>query len=139
MTQQNRVTKKQEEVLNDLFKGDRSEIEVLKKYKVSAAFYRKWFDDEVFADEFSFRMEAGKRQCELIIANYAPVAAAKLIGLTECEKEETMRKACLDIISSPLAVTQKKEKKASGSKAVKDISHEKASVILEALANDCDK
>lgn len=137
---QKRVTKKQESVLNDLFKGDKSEVEVLKKHRISAVFYRKWLDDEVFAEEFAFRMEAGKRQCELIIANYAPVAAAKLIGLTECQKEETMRKACLDIISSPLAVTQKKEKKAGGRKTVKkDISHNQASKILEALASDGDK
>ena len=81
--QKKRLTKKQNSVMNDLFKGNLSEVEVLKKHKISAPLYQKWLaDDELFADEFAFRIQAGKRQCELIIANYAPFAAAKLIELT---------------------------------------------------------
>ncbi|GAG42391.1 unnamed protein product, partial [marine sediment metagenome] len=35
-----------------------------------------------------------------------PAAAAKLVALTESGKEETARKACLDIISLPVSFGQ---------------------------------
>ncbi|MHC4585777.1 MAG: hypothetical protein ACYS3N_14705 [Planctomycetota bacterium] len=41
-------------------------------------------------------------------ARYAPVAAAKLIQLTESDKPETARKACLDIISMPILTANRK-------------------------------
>jgi hypothetical protein len=136
--QKRRLTKKQNSVLKDLFKGSRSEVEVLKKHKISTQLYKGWLaDDEMFADEFAFRAQAGKRQCELIIANYAPAAAAKLIALTQGQKEETTRKACLDIISLPLELTQQKRKKEAQDKdAAENISDEIASKMLEILAGD---
>ncbi len=139
--QKKRLTKKQNGVLNDLFKGSLSEIEVLKKYKISTQLYKKWLaDDEMFADEFAFRIQAGKRQCELIIANYAPFAAAKLIELTESQKEETTRKACLDVISLPLELTHHKRKKAAQPEdQAQDISADIASKMLEILAGDQNK
>ncbi len=139
--QKKRLTKKQNSVLDDLFEGILSEVQVLKKHKISTPLYRKWHaDDEMFADEFAFRVQAGKRQCELIIANYAPVAAAKLIALTEGQKEETTRKACIDVISLPLELTRRKRKKTAGTNdAAKDISEELASKMLEILAGDREK
>lgn len=131
------ITKKQKTVLDDLFKGDLSEVEVLKKHTISTAVYRKWLVDEAFAEELAFRIQAGKRQCSLIITNYAPIAAMKLVALTECQKEETIRKACLDIISLPLGPAGKKRKKGEVSKDEdKDISADLASKILGALADE---
>ena len=122
--------------MDDLFKGTLSEVEVLKKHKISTPMYRKWLDDDkMFSDEFAFRIQAGKRQCELIIANYAPAAAAKLIELMEGQKEETIRKACLDIISLPLELTQHKRKRTANDPA-EDISADLASKMLEILAGD---
>jgi len=139
--QKKRLTKKQNSVLNDLFKGSLSEIEVLKKYKISTQLYKKWLDeDKMFSEEFTFRIQAGKRQCELIIANYAPAAAAKLIDLMQSQKEEITRKACLDVISLPLELTQHKRKKAPHAKEeAKDISADLASKMLEILAGDKNK
>ena len=137
MKNQKRLTAKQNKVLDDLFKSNKSEIQILKKYDISTSVYRKWFaEDELFAAEFVFRIQAGKRQCELLIANYAPAAAARLIELTQGQKEETTRKACLDVISLPLELTQQKKRASSPKTPTDDISAELAAKILEVLAGD---
>lgn len=103
---QKHMSKRQLEVIEDLFAGNMDEAEVLKKHSVSNRLYSKWLRDEVFSGELRFRIESGQRQSELIIARYAPAAAAKLVALTESGKEETARKACLDIISLPVSFGQ---------------------------------
>lgn len=103
---QKQMSKRQLAVIEDLFAGNMDEAEVLKKHSVSNRLYSKWLRDEVFSGELRFRIESGQRQSELIIARYVPAAAAKLVALTESGKEETARKACLDIISLPVSFGQ---------------------------------
>ncbi len=103
---QKHMSKRQLEVIEDLFAGNMDEAEVLKKHSVSNRLYSKWLRDEVFSGELRFRIESGQRQSELIIAKYMSTAAAKLVALTESGKEETARKACLDIISLPVKFGQ---------------------------------
>ena len=85
-------------VIDELFNGD-DEQAVLDKYKVSRKLYNKWLADSNFTGEFDRRIDAAYRQSAVLIARYAPLAAAKLVQLTESDKEETARRACLDIIS----------------------------------------
>jgi hypothetical protein len=85
-------------VIDELFNGD-DEQAVLDKYKVSRRLYNKWLADETFAGEFDRRIENAFRQSAILIARYAPLAAAKLVGLIGSDKEEVVRRACLDIIS----------------------------------------
>jgi len=94
-------------VLDDLFGGELDEQAVLKKHGVSRAVYNKWLGNELFASEFSRRLGVARLQGELIIARYSAVAAAKLVQLTESAKEETARRACLDIISLPRRADKK--------------------------------
>jgi len=98
-TLKKQLSKRQLAVINDLFAEGMDESRVLARHKLSTAIYRKWLQEGVFADELRFRIDAAHRQSWLIIARYAPLAAAKLVSLTESEKEETARKACLDVIS----------------------------------------
>lgn len=93
------LTKKQLAVIEDLFAGELDEQAVLNKHRVSRILYDKWLSDECFTRQFTERIGRAYRQSELIIARYAPLAAAKLVQLTESESHETARKACLDIIS----------------------------------------
>ena len=76
----------------------------------------------------------------MLIARYSLVAAAKLVQLTESEKEETARKACLDIIELPHQDTTKDQSgKTDGEKEkLPELSDEKASRILAVLAEDSD-
>jgi len=99
MSDRKKLTRKQLAVIEDLFAGELDETQVLKKHNVSTRVYNKWQADEAFIQQFQRRIAAAYRQSAAIIARYAPAAAAKLVQLTQSEKEETARKACLDIIS----------------------------------------
>jgi len=107
MAKRKYLRKRQLEVLDDLFGGELDEQAVLRKHGISRAVYNKWLGDELFAGEFSRRLRAARLQGELIIARYSAVAAAKLVQLTESAKEETARRACLDIISLPRQADKK--------------------------------
>ena len=53
----------------------------------------------LFAREFNCPLDARMRQGKLIMVRCFPQAAEKFVNLIESEKEETARKACVDIIS----------------------------------------
>ena len=136
-TKQKYLTRRQVDVIDDLFSGRMTEPEVLAKHKVGTLVYRKWLRDEAFADELAFRIESARRQSDIIIAQCAPMAAAKLVQLTESKKEETARKACLDIVTRPEAgaspkdtLTDEKEEFAS------NLSPELAAKLLKTLAGE---
>ena len=104
MSKQNKLSQRQLDVIEDLFAGELDEQAVLQKHRVNPRLYKKWQADDAFIEQFERRIAAAHRQSAAMIARYAPVAAAKLVQLTQCDKEETARKACLDIISmQPLA------------------------------------
>lgn len=109
MARKKRLEKRQLAVIDDMFSGELDEQSVLAKHKVSRDVYDRWLADDSFAEQFSRRIASAYRQSELIIARYAPLAAAKLVQLTESAKEETARKACLDIISLPKVGPKKTE------------------------------
>jgi hypothetical protein len=93
------LTKRQFAVIDDLFAGEMDEQEVLDKHGVRRRLYERWLADERFCEEFETRIARAHRAGRVILARYAPLAAGKLVELTQCDKEETVRKACLDIIS----------------------------------------
>lgn len=101
MTGKKRLKKRQLAVIDDMFSGELDEQAVLDKHKVSRNLYNRWLDDGLFVSEFDRRVISAHRQSAALIARYAPLAAAKLVQLTESDKEETARKACVDIISMP--------------------------------------
>ena len=131
------LTNRQQDVIDDLFGGKFSESEVMKRHKISKIVFTKWFSDNLFVRELQFRVESSRRQSEMIIARYAPAAAAKLVALTDSEKEETARKACLDIITTPCDKKDKAgEDHAETSQPSENISQQTASRLLEALSKD---
>ncbi len=135
---QQRLNKRQLAVIDDLFAGEMEELQVLEKHKVSRQLYRKWLADEVFAGELSFRVESARRAGELIIARYTPMAAAKLVSLTESDKVETVRKACLDIMSAVQAKANPADadstRSANQQHTNDDLPPELAGKLLEVLA-----
>ena len=102
------LTKRQLAVIEDLFSGELDEQAVLDKHKISRNLYNKWQSDDNFAEQFDRRIASGYRQSAVLIARYAPLAAVKLIQLTESEKAETAHKACMDIISMPIFAANRK-------------------------------
>jgi len=99
MAKTKHLSKRQLDVIEDLFVGELTEQDVLDKYKVGRHLYSKWLTDERFAEHLDRRIAASYRRSAAYIARCAPLAAAKLVELTESDKTETARKACLDIIS----------------------------------------
>ncbi len=99
MSKSKNLTKKQLAVIDDLFSGELDEQTALDKHKVGRDQFYKWLADEQFTRELDNRIAGFYRQSAALIAKYAPLAAAKLVQLTESQNSETARKACLDIIS----------------------------------------
>lgn len=140
MVKRKQLSKRQLAVIEDMFSGELDEQAVLDKYKVSRNVYNKWRADEQFAAEFDRRTAALNRQSELIIARYASLAAAKLVQLTESEKEETARRACLDIITLPSLtakrIEQSSETRTADAPQVQPLSEATVSRLLAALAEE---
>ncbi len=140
MVKRKQLSKRQLAVIEDMFSGELDEQGVLDKHKVSRNVYNKWQADEQFAAEFDRRIAALNRQSELIIARYASLAAAKLVQLTESEKEETARRACLDIITLPSLtakrIEQSSETRTADAPQVQPLSEATVSRLLAALAEE---
>jgi len=135
------LTKKQLDVIEDLFAGELDEQAILGKYKLSRKLYNQWRSDDSFAEQFEKRIKDSYRQSDVLIARYAPVAAAKLIQLTESDKPETARKACLDIISMPILTANRKaqpseESQPDDTQPPVSLNAETASKLLAVLAEE---
>ena len=74
------------------------------------------------------------------MAKYSCLAAAKLVELTTSGKEETARKACLDIIAPPTLTAKKTrtpaEQQGTADKQTPQLSPQTASKLLAALAEE---
>ncbi len=99
MAKTKQPSKRQLDLIEDLFDERMLEQDVLEKYNVGRNLFNKWLLDETFAEQLDKRIAASYRSSAIYIARYAPLAAAKLVELTDSEKVETARRACLDIIS----------------------------------------
>jgi hypothetical protein len=141
MPEAKQLTKKQLDVIEDLFAGELEEQAILDKYKLSRKLYNQWRNDDSFAEQFEKRITDSYRQSDVLIARYAPVAAAKLIQLTESDKPETARKACLDIISMPILTANRKAKPSEESQPADaqlpvSLNAETAGKLLAVLAEE---
>ena len=138
MTRPSKLTRRQQAVIDDLFNGELDEQAVLARHNVSHALYNRWLADERFAERFERRIAQAYRSGRIVLARYATAAAVKLIELTDCKKEETARKACLDIITlhCPTQGNAGSTTRAAAETAPADaeLPPETASRILAALA-----
>ncbi len=134
-TNESKLNKKQLDVIEELFLGNLEEHEIIEKYKLTKKLFNKWMADTIFINEMESRIRSSRLKGRLIIARYAYVAASKLVQLTEGEKEETARKACVDIISMPIERARKEPADhADGEKSRQSIAPELASKLLKVLA-----
>lgn len=140
MNREKKLSKRQLAVIEDLFSGELDEQAVLDRHNVSRGLYNKWLADGRFAGQFNERIGRFFRQSAALIARYAPLAAAKLIALTESDSQETARKACLDIISfldSRCSIPDARGETRETSDELRfPLSPETASKILSALAEE---
>ena len=86
--------------------------------------------------EINNRIEAAMRQSKLAMARWLPLATERLAQLTISEKDETARKACLDVISLHTPDTEQKTAQNAQTvqaKEIKPLPPEIASKLLAAL------
>jgi len=93
------LTKQHKLLIDDLFERGLSEAEVCEKHGLAMDKLREWSMDADFRQEVYHRLFTPVTKAWVMLARSAPVVAARLIELTECEKAETARKACLDIFA----------------------------------------
>lgn len=141
MPEAKQLTKRQLAVIEDLFAGELDEQAILDKYRLSSKLYNQWRNEDSFAEQFEKRITDAYRQSDVLIARYAPVAAAKLIQLTESDKPETARKACLDIISMPILTASRKaqppgEPQPADTQLPDSLNPETAGKLLAVLAEE---
>ena len=138
MAKRKKLSKKQLAVMDDMFTAELDEQAVLEKHKVSRNVYNRWLADGLFVSEFDRRIMSAHRQSAALIARYAPLAVAKLVQLTELDKEETARKACMDIISLPALldkrIVQPGELQTTETQLPQQLTEQAASRLLAALA-----
>jgi len=130
------LSDKQRAVINDLFQNGLTEPETLEKHNISPCRYRKWLENGLFPQEINDRFEAAVRQSKLVMARWLPLTAERLAQLTISEKDETARKACLDVISLHTPETEQKTAQNAQTvqaKEIKPLPPEVASKLLAAL------
>jgi hypothetical protein len=99
MTNAKPLSVKQLAVIDDLFEGRLEEQVILEKHNLSRKLYDKWLADEAFTSHLDWRVAWEYRRSEFMLARYARVAVSNLGQLTNPEKPEAARKACIDIIT----------------------------------------
>jgi len=130
------LSDKQHAVINDLFQNGLTEPETLEKHNIRPCRYRKWLENGMFKQEIDARIDAAMRQSKLVMARWLPLAAERLAQLTISEKDETARKACLDVISLHTPETEQKTAQNAQTvqaKEIKPLPPEVASKLLAAL------
>jgi hypothetical protein len=131
------LSDKQHAVINDLFQNGLTEPEAIEKHNISPRRYRKWLEKGLFSQEINDRFEAAVRQSKIVMARWLPLTAERLAQLTISEKDETARKACLDVISLHTPETEQKtaqNAQTTQAKEIKPLPPEVASRLLAALA-----
>jgi hypothetical protein len=134
MSEPKRLTRRQQAVIDELFTSEMQEQDVLDRHGVSAALYSRWLSDERFCEHFEQRIARAYREARRILARYAPLAAMNLVHLANCEKEETARKACLDIVAPQTPAAGTAAADATTPDLVEQLPPETATRLLAALA-----
>jgi hypothetical protein len=129
------ISNRQKAVLDELFAGEQNQLDILDKYKVTKFDFEKWLSQKSFSSALQSRIKVEYLNSAVLLARYAPVAAARLITLTDSEKPETARRACLDIIQ--LGINNEKKEPDESDQQIEQkqaLPDETARRILEVLA-----
>jgi hypothetical protein len=82
-----------------LFYSALDENAVLKKHNVQRTTYEKWLREKFFSCQFQEYTASLARRSALAVAKAETDVAARLVKLANCDKEESARKACQDVLA----------------------------------------
>ena len=97
-----KLNKKQKLVAEALYKGLYREEEIAAQYNVPIFKLHRWLEQEEFKAELDRLCQGSLRETRFTIARYGPIAALRLAELLGSEKEDTARRAALDMIDRSL-------------------------------------
>ena len=125
------LTKKQLLVAQAVYEGRLNEPELCREFKVTAATLVRWLGEEDFQAELGRLCAESVHQTRRILSRYGPTAALQLATLLGSEKDDTVRRAALDLVDRCLAL----EKGQSQSEPADEpqISDEQAKAMLMEL------
>ena len=130
-----RLGKRQLAVITDIFENALTEADALAKNHVTKWLYKKWLDNPSFTAELDARFDEALRRSKFLVAHCLPLAVHRLVQLIVSEKDETARKACLDLVSLKLSDAGLKNPQNPQPQAeLPPISQQKASRMLAILA-----
>ncbi len=93
------LSEKKWAVLEDLFYSELDENAVLKKHNVSRTTYERWLRQKLFSRQFQEYTASLARRTALAVAKAETEVAVRLVELTRCQKEESARKACQQVLA----------------------------------------
>ncbi len=93
------LSEKKWAVLEDLFYSDLDENAVLKKHNVSRTTYERWLRQKLFSRQFQQYSASLARRTALAVAKAETEVAVRLVEITRCQKEESARKACQQVLA----------------------------------------
>ena len=125
-----KINKKQKDFLKEILDNRLPVETAMGKCKIDAAMLCQWFSSQPFTTELANRIECMTKRADMLISQHRLTAIEKLILLTNCDKEETARKACIDIIE--LTANGKNDEK---DPETPQFSQQTAAKLLEILAN----
>ena len=132
-----RLGKRQRAVITDMFENGLTKSQALEKNKVPKWLFRKWQANDFFIEQSRERVREATQQSNIVVARIFPQAAKRLAELIISEKDETARKACLDLVTLRKADIEqdaiRQEKEAQNPNKY-NLTEEKAAKIWAVLA-----
>jgi len=98
------LNERQKEVAQALYEGRYSEAEVIEQFNLRPQLLRRWLVAPDFQKELQRLCEVSARETRFTICRYGPIAALRLAELIGSEKDDTARRAALDMIDRCLRV-----------------------------------
>jgi hypothetical protein len=94
----NRLGKRQRAFITDMFENGLTASQALEKNKIPKWLFRKWKANPFFMEQCREQVNEATQQNTILLARVFPQAAKRLAELLVSEKDETVRKACIDLI-----------------------------------------
>lgn len=128
------LTRKQKLVARALFDGVSGEA-LLERYGVSGQLLGRWVKKDAFQAELQRYCDAAIYETQCTLSRFGPTAALHLVSLLKSEKDDTVRRAALELVDRCLGLQDLPEVKTKRGRPTKEaVNDTKAKAMLVKLA-----
>lgn len=130
------LSKRQSRVAEAVYQGRLTDEQIVEQCRVTARQLRRWLQDGEFQSELDRLADESIRQVRFTISRYGPIAALRLAELLGSEKDDTARRAALDVIDRCIGYRGRPDDSSDGSdgSAAGELTDEQARQMLLTLA-----